>query len=167
MLNNYVLIFLILLFLFLRFFNLPLVVNYSADQGLILSGTYKIYKEKKITLIGPPSSLKGKTHHEFYYGPLPYYLLLPVVIFTKEPIFASYYLIFLNALGLFFLYHALLKRFNFKIAFLGGLFFSTYPSLVNYSRFVWNPIFYHYLPHYFSFTGPITCLIRLLYYCLV
>lgn len=141
MFKKYGLITLIIIFLFLRIFNLEKGVNFSSEQGLFLGKAKEIYNTKKLTLIGPPTSIKSTISREFYQGPATYYLLLVPIALGGNPITASYFLIFINLLALIVIYTVVQKKFGIKTAFWTGLFFCTYPSLVTYARFVWNPNF--------------------------
>ena len=141
MLKKYGLIILIFIFVFLRVFNLEKGVNFSSEQGLFLGKAKEIYSTKKLSLIGPPTSVKSTISREFYQGPATYYLLLVPIALGGDPIIASYFLIFINLLALIVIYTVIQKKFGFKTAFWAGLFFSTYPLLITYSRFVWNPNF--------------------------
>ena len=141
MIKKYGLILLLIIFLFLRVFNLEKGVNFSSEQGLFLSKAKEIYDTKKLTLIGPSTSIKSTISREFYQGPATYYLLLVPIALGGNPIVASYFLIFINLLALIVIYTVIKKKFGFKTAFWASLFFSTYPLLVTYTRFVWNPNF--------------------------
>ena len=141
MLKKYGLIILITVFVFLRVFNLEKGVNFSSEQSLFLGRANEIYNTKKLTLIGPPTSIKSTISREFYQGPATYYLLLVPIALGGNPIIASYFLIFINLLALIVIYIVVKKKLGKKTAFWAGLFFSTYPLLVTYTRFVWNPNF--------------------------
>ncbi len=136
------LIFLVSLFLFLRLFNLEKGVNFSAEQGVFLRKAWEIYKTRNFTLLGPPTSIKSKISREFYQGPATYYLLIPpLVLFNGNPIAVSYYLVFLNLIALLILFFIIKKKLGNKAAFWGCFFFASFPQLVTFSRFVWNPNF--------------------------
>ena len=47
--KNLLLTILIVLFLFLRFYQLPRIVNFSMDQGTTLLTLYNLWQEKKYT----------------------------------------------------------------------------------------------------------------------
>lgn len=143
------LLFLIIIYLFFRLFDLESTLNFSSEQGKFLDKTRQIYLSKQIVLIGPPTSIKLKDSREFYQGPLTYYLLLPVIALGGDPIYGSYELIFLNLIGLILLFKTLEKIFNTKVAFLSGLIWATYPDLVTYTTFIWNP---NFLPFFSSVT---------------
>lgn len=135
------LVFIIFLFLFLRLYKLEKALNFSSEQGLFLNKAVEIYKTGKQTLIGPPASIKSTISREFYHGPATYYLLLPPIIMDGEPLTASFYFIFLNLLTLLIIFYITNKKFGFRSAILASFFFTTFPQLVTYTRFVWNPNF--------------------------
>lgn len=134
------LFFLLLIFLFFRLYQLKYVLNFSFDQGLILTNTYKLWQTKKLTLIGIEYSFKTPWERGFFDSALPYYLFLPFLLITKwNPLSLSYFLISLNLLGLIFLYQAIKKFLDTKIAFLTCFFLAIMPKMVYHSQFIWLP----------------------------
>lgn len=140
--KNLLLITLIVLFLFLRLYQLPQTVNFSMDQGKTLLKIYQLWQEKKLTLIGPESSIKTLNGRTFFHGPWIYYFLLPELLITKwNPLAGSYFFIILNLLALILLFQAVKEKFGLRVAFLTSLFFSSSPQMIYFSQFSWNPNF--------------------------
>lgn len=129
-------------FLFLRLFHFRASLNYGSDQGLELLDIYQLYQSHKITLIGPPSSfvVEGRT---FFVGSALYYLLMPLlIIFHWNPVSISYLLIILQLIIYVWLYRVLKKR--YPKSWVPAIFSIIYifsPTMVEYSRFFWNPNF--------------------------
>ncbi len=131
---------LFILFLFLRFWHIPQSIGLGSDQGRDFLTTWNIYASHKLTLIGPPSEFTV-FGHEFFFGPLPFYEILPALIVGNGSIvFVSYYLTIINALGifaaLFILYRFAPNKF---VVFIFGYFLTLTPLLVEYTRSYWNP----------------------------
>ena len=140
--KNLQLTILIVLFLFLRFYQLPRSVNFSMDQGTTLLTLYNLWQEKKITLIGPETSIQSVDKHSFFHGPWIYYFLLPFMLISRwEPLAGSFLFISLNLLALVFLYQGAKQKFGLKTAFITGLIFTFSPKMIYFSQFFWNPNF--------------------------
>jgi len=140
--KNILLFFLIFTFLFLRLYHLPERVNFSMEQGKILLNIYRLWQEKKPTLIGLETSIKTLNGRAFYQGPWIYYFPLPILLITNwHPLSPSYLLIGLNLLALLILFKSINKKFNLAVAFLTGLLFTFSPKMISFSHFIWNPNF--------------------------
>src|SRR6266567_3168727 len=132
----------LILFIGLRFFHLTDVMNFGSDQGRDFLAVWNIYSTKQITLIGPPSEYTVYGH-QFFFGPAPYYLILPSLILGNwDPLFVSYFLILLNAGVLLFTLLILNKYIKNRTAILlFALFCTVTPIFVTYSQSYWNPYF--------------------------
>lgn len=138
----YLLILLILLYLVIRIYHLPQVVNFSMDQGTTLFKIYELWQTKKLTLIGPESSLKTINGLSFFHGPWIYYFLLPFMLVGNwNPLFGSYAFIILNLLALIVFFISINNHFGKKIAFIAALFFVFDLNSIRFSQFLWNPNF--------------------------
>lgn len=161
-----VLIFLTILYLFLRLYHLDQHVNYSDEQGKFLLTTYQIWHDRRPTLIGPPTSFSYDGRY-FFQGPAMYYMLIPAMLLGNwEPLFGSYLIIFLNLIAVFAIYFATRKLSNSFGGFVAGLLFVIFPETVYYTTFVWNP---NFLPFITSLVlvllvgiGPFSTGVRLL-----
>src|SRR5476649_2091016 len=86
---------LIFLFICIRFIHLPQSFNFGSDEGRDFLATWNMYTHRQVTLIGPPSefTIHGRA---FFFGPAPYYMILPALVLGNwNPLFVSYFLIFL------------------------------------------------------------------------
>ncbi len=131
-----------LLFLSLRLITLPSVLNFGSDAARDFLVTWQMYETKHPVLIGPPSEY---TFHgrQFFFGPAPYYLILPALLIGHwDPIAVSYFLIVLNLAVLvtaFLIMHKSIKE--KAVAYYFGIFCACTPLLVTYSQSYWNPYF--------------------------
>lgn len=125
----------ILLAIFLRFYNLYDFVTFLGDQGRDAIIIKRIVTFEHFPLIGAPSSVG-----QIYLGPFYYYLISPfLLIFKLNPISLAWAVAFFSTVGLVFAYIVLKKATSEKIALL-FLFFATFSYPILYlSRFSWNP----------------------------
>jgi hypothetical protein len=131
---------LLLGFVLLRLYQLPQRIGFGSDEGRDFLVAWNIYVSKQPKLIGPPSEY-GIQGREFYFGPAPYYVILPALILGKgSPVAVSYFLIFLNATGLLAVLWAINKYMKNKVGLcLFGLFYIVTPPLITYTQSYWNP----------------------------
>jgi hypothetical protein len=130
---------LLLVYFFFRLYQLPSNLNFSDDQGRILLETYNIWQEKKLTLIGPPTSV-SVDGRQFFHGSITYYFLMPIMaLFNWQVIAGSYFLIGLNLISLFLIYFSAKKLFGYKSGIISALAFAVFPETVFYTKFIWNP----------------------------
>jgi len=137
---NVIIIFLSVIFLFLRFFRLAELTNFTSDQGYLLLGAGQLIWEKKISLIGPMVISKIVEGRGFFLGPLFYWFLAPLIVITgSDPLKITWVFIFLNLLAGLIVYKIGNDFFNQAIGLLAFSFFTFSPFLIEYSRFIWNP----------------------------
>lgn len=136
------LIFIGLLYFFLRFNQLSQNFVFRPDQGLHLLESYEMIQSGKIRLIGPLVSSKSFDNRNFFIGANYYYALAFLGILTKwNPLSMTVlYGVIEFAFILFFIYW-LNKKFNSGIALTIFLFLAVSPYLISHSRFYWNPHF--------------------------
>lgn len=137
----FILLFLVL-FIGIRLINLPQAIGFGSDEGRDFLTAWKIYENKQLAILGPPSqySVHGRA---FFFGPAPYYVILPALIVGNwNPMSVSYYLILLNAAALLFCLSRLKKHVKDPVILLLFAFFCTVtPSAITYTRSYWNPYF--------------------------
>lgn len=137
-LQKLVLLFIIISFLFLRFYHLEESLTVGTDQGMHLLEIHRLFHERKISLIGPVSSFTVYGRN-FFFGPATYYLSMPFLALSNwNPFSVSYFMIFLQLAAFLILYRTLRRRFP-KIALYYALIFTFSTTAINYSRFLWNP----------------------------
>jgi 4-amino-4-deoxy-L-arabinose transferase-like glycosyltransferase len=133
-----ILVIIFLLFIFLRSFHFSYFLNWSQDQAESGIAALKIWKEKKLTLIGPQISATYQGRLLFQ-GPATYYLFLLFLLLGQwDPVKASYFFMLFSGLMLFILYFGVKKLINKKAAWLAVLIYSFFPYYLNYTRFLWN-----------------------------
>lgn len=129
-----------ILFIFLRVIQLPQRVEFASDQGRDFLTTFHLYKQKEITLIGPPSEYTVNGH-QFFFGPASYYVILPTIALSNGNVLVvSYWLILLNTIC-FLITLLLLLRFlgNTKTVWIFALFLTITPVLIHDAQSYWNP----------------------------
>ena len=75
--KEYILVGLIIIFtFFIRIYKINTDLLYHRDQGLVAMDIYKIWHDKKISLLGAPTDVDGLFHSPIYYwGLTPFYWL--------------------------------------------------------------------------------------------
>lgn len=135
--NYYVIIAItfILIASFLRLYNLGGFITFLGDQGRDASIVRNIITFKHFPAIGAPSSVG-----QIYLGPFYYYLIAPwLLIFNFNPVGLGYGVALMSIAGIVASYWIIRREFNdiIAITFLSIITFSF--TLVNLSRFSWNP----------------------------
>lgn len=128
-------IFLILSLVVTRFYKLSDTAFFVNDQGRDMKVLYHMLTEKKMTLIGPATSIAGN-YGNIYFGPYYYYFLLPFYLIDQSAYFmtALFPALFIFGIFLFFLVTEL--KFSQKLIVSLLLIFSWYSTY--YTRFLWN-----------------------------
>lgn len=133
---------LILLYIAIRFIHLPESIGFGSDEGRDFLTTYSVYWHKQFTLIGPPSefTVNGR---QFFFGPAPYYVILPALVLGNwNPLAVSYFLVLLNAGVLAITLLILNKYIKEKfIVYIFTVVLAVTPLFVQYTRSYWNPYF--------------------------
>lgn len=138
--TNTAIILLCIIFLFLRFFRLSELTNFTSDQGYLLLGAGQIIWERKISLIGPMVISKIVEGRGFFLGPLFYWFLVPLMVIAGfDPIKITWIFILLNLLAGLIIYKIGSDFFNKKVGLIAFSFFTFSPFFIEYSRFIWNP----------------------------
>src|SRR5258708_33069650 len=77
--GNLIIIILVVIFIGIRLVHLPESIGFGSDEGRDFLTAWNIYTNKQLKLIGPPSefTVNGR---EFYFGPAPYYVILPILV---------------------------------------------------------------------------------------
>jgi len=137
-LNLLLLIGFFVIFLILRSVYYTEHLNFSADQGVDAQKVLSLYREHKIPLIGPFTSLQYNGRLLFQ-GPAYYYLLFVFLYIGKfDPIISSYLFTIFCGLMIFPLFYGLKMLTNKKVAYLMVITYAFFPYYVEYTRFHWN-----------------------------
>ena len=147
--KEYILVGLIIIFtFFIRIYKINTDLLYHRDQGLVAMDIYKIWHDKKISLLGAPTDVDGLFHSPIYYwGLTPFYWLG-----KGDIVYPAIFQIFLEILSLPFLYMAIKKLFNKNTAFLTLIFYAVSYGLISYSRWFITVPFILPLTNLFLFT---------------
>jgi hypothetical protein len=112
----------------LRLWNLPNRMVFLADQGRDMLRVYELYQDRRLTLLGPPSS-----QGNFFFGPLYYYLIAPgLILFQFNPLGAILTVILIDLTGIYFLY-------RLTHSYAAVLIYATNPLLIYWSQSALNP----------------------------
>jgi len=117
-----------------RLVFLEISARFTRDESSDLVRMHEIFKEKKITLIGPISEDKINV-----YGSLTYYMLLPfAVVFNFDPIGPVIGAAFYSLVSILILALILQKKFSWNLA--GSILFLTFIfPFLQAGRWAWNP----------------------------
>jgi 4-amino-4-deoxy-L-arabinose transferase-like glycosyltransferase len=135
--NNYLilLILIILLAAFLRFWRLPDYMTFLGDEGRDALAVKRMIVDHKFRLIGPVTSIGN-----MYLGPLYYYLILPAMVISRlSPVGPAAMVALLGIItaGLVFWFGQ--EWVGKKAALIAALFYALSPIVIIYSRSSWNP----------------------------
>lgn len=121
--------------IFLRLYNLPNSMMFLGDQGrdaIIVKGIFKNFNP---VFIGPVTSVGN-----LYLGPLYYYFMLPwLMISYPSPVGPAYGVALLGIIAMFLMYHLGKEIVGKKAAIVATVFFALSSTVVNNTRFSWNP----------------------------
>jgi 4-amino-4-deoxy-L-arabinose transferase-like glycosyltransferase len=149
--TEHLFLFLILLLaIYLRFYNLRNSFMFQGDQGRDALVVSQIFKDGDPVFIGPVTSIGN-----MYLGPFYYYFMLPFLLLSyPSPLGPVYAVAGLSVLTVFLLFQISKKIFDQKTAFIATTFFALSASVVNLARFSWNPNiapFFSLLMFYFTY----------------
>lgn len=147
-----VLIFIVAVAVFFRFWAIKNYVVFLGDEGRDMIILRRIFTEGDLPFIGPTASVGG-----FYLGPVYYWMTAPfLLLFNFDPVGPSYFVAFIGVLTVFLLYKFLKEAVGFWPAALTSLLYAIAPLIVRYSRSSWNPNplpFFSLLFFYFIYLG--------------
>lgn len=130
---------------FLRFFNLENITTFLGDQGRDAIIIKRIITLEHWPAIGPTSSVG-----QVFLGPFFYYLIAPFLfLFRFNPVGMAVAGGFFSVVGIIGAYIALRKEINKAVAFLFILLVGFSFTQINFARFSWNP---NLLPIFSFFT---------------
>ncbi|HEX7542858.1 MAG TPA: glycosyltransferase family 39 protein, partial [Patescibacteria group bacterium] len=133
--KNRVLIGVLLIGVFLRFYKLTGFVTFLGDQGRDAIIVKRILTGEHFPAIGPPTSVG-----QVYLGPFYYYFIAPWLLLSNfNPIGLAVGVAFFSSLYLFINYLIVKELFDKKIALISTILLSFSSVLIDFSRFSWNP----------------------------
>jgi len=134
-------LFLLIVYVFVRSVNYTYHLNFSFDQAWISSRVLEIWRNKELTLVGPGNSIVtgGK---QILQGSLIYYFLLVFLLLGNfDPIISSYLFMLFSAVMLFPLYFGVKLLYGKNVAVLIALLYTLIPLYIDFSRFFFGPGF--------------------------
>lgn len=132
--KRYLPIIVIALGIFLRFYQLETRTNFTADGGRDYAVVRQMIMTRKPTLLGPKASVG-----EFFFGPLYYYLLVPVfIVGNYDPLSGAIFTAALDSLGLC-IFYMLAKRNLPHTAILATALYASFPLLISMVKVPLNP----------------------------
>lgn len=130
-----VLIGVLLVGVFLRFYRLEGFVTFLGDQGRDAIIVKRIISLEHFPAIGPPTSIG-----QVYLGPFYYYFIAPwLLFFNYQPVGLAFGVAFFSVIGLLINYMVVKELFNKKIALISTIFLTFSSVMIDFSRFSWNP----------------------------
>lgn len=133
--KNWILIGVIFVGIFLRFYRLEGFVTFLGDQGRDATVIRRILTGEHFPAIGAPTSIG-----QVYLGPFYYYFITPwLLFFNYQPVGLAFGVAFLSAIGLLINYYVVKELFDNKVALISTFLMSFSSVMIDFSRFSWNP----------------------------
>lgn len=132
--NNLAIVLILLLAIFLRFYNLPDVFVFGGDEEhhVLLANT--IVENFHIIWVGV-----NVAHLGFYHGPFFTYFTALWMYLTQDPIILGFVAATLGVITTTAVIFVGYKLFGIKVALIAGLLYATLPLMVFYDQRYWNP----------------------------
>lgn len=128
-------ILILLLAVFLRFYNLFGYLQFLGDQGRDVLIVAQMITDQKWTLLGPNASVGG-----FFTGPIYYYFMLPFLwLFRLDPVGPAYLSAVLGVGTVILIYWLGKEFFGKRVGVLAAFLATISPKMIDISRFSWNP----------------------------
>lgn len=131
----FVLIFILLLASFLRFYRIADYMVFLGDEGRDALIVKRMIVDHKFTLLGPIASVAP-----FHLGPIYYYLMLPFLwIFRLNPLGPAVMVALFGVATVFLIYLTGKKFFNSSVGLIASFLYAIAPLVIIHSRSSWNP----------------------------
>ncbi len=126
---------LLLIGIVLRFYRFEAFVTFLGDQGRDAIVIKRILTLEHLPAIGAPTSVG-----QIYLGPFYYYFMAPwLALFRLNPLGLAFGVAFFSCLYILVNYLIVEELFGRFVAFLSSIFITLSVTLINFSRFSWNP----------------------------
>lgn len=130
-----ILIFLLLVAIFFRFWQIRDYVVFLGDEGRDMIIMRNMILSKNLTFLGPTASVGG-----FYLGPIYYWMATPFLfLFGFDPVGPSVMVALFGVATVFLMFRFLKDALGIYPAFLATFLYTIAPLIVRYSRSSWNP----------------------------
>lgn len=130
----FIIIWIFLISLFLRIFNISHYISFHQDQVRDLFYIKNYFEQGKLILLGPKASVGN-----FFLPPFWYYLMSIAYVFSKSPLAPAVLTAFLSAVTSVVVFLFVKRYFGIRLGFLAAVLFAVSPLAIEYSRFAWNP----------------------------
>jgi len=123
-------------------FRLEKSLLFAHDTARDTLHALNLFRERKLTLIGPPASFGQYGIREIYFGSLSFYIgILGLIVSRFDPVGAIYpnTVLFTLSIPIFYLLMANLLKRNKEQNFLSLILYTVSPITVYHARFFWNP----------------------------
>ncbi|NCN03695.1 MAG: glycosyltransferase family 39 protein [Candidatus Pacebacteria bacterium] len=132
---HWLLIMILIVGAFLRLYNIPGSMMFLGDQGRDAIIVKRIFTDLDPVFIGPVTSVGN-----MYLGPGYYYFMLPWLWLSyPSPVGPAYAVAILGTITVFLMYYLGKELVGKKAAIIGTAFFALSSTVVNNTRFSWNP----------------------------
>lgn len=133
--RHWLLILILALATFTRFYRLPSTITFLEDEGRDLLISHRMLDTFRPVLLGPQTSTGN-----MYLGPLYYYLITPwVFLFQGNPLGPVIFIATTGVLLVYLLYRFTTSYFGSKAGYLSAALYAVLPLPVQFSRNSWNP----------------------------
>lgn len=129
-----VLVLILILASFLRFYRLDEYMTFLGDEGRDAIIVKDIITFKNFPLIGPPTSVGN-----IYLGPLYYYMMAASMVFTLSPVAAAGMDALIGVLTVYLIYYLSKAWFGKVSGLIAAYLYAISPVTIIYSRSSWNP----------------------------
>lgn len=134
-LEFFLLVLLLLLAAFLRFYRIEDFIVFLGDEGRDVLVVKRMIVDHKWTLLGPTASVGG-----MFLGPIYYYFMIPFLwLFRFEPVGPAVMVALFGVATVFLVYKTSREFFGSLAGLLAALLYSVSPLAIVYSRSSWNP----------------------------
>jgi glycosyltransferase involved in cell wall biosynthesis len=125
----------IILASFLRLYKINDFMTFLGDEGRDMLVVKRMVVDKKLTLLGPVTSV-GRMH----LGPLYYYMMIiPLVMADFDPVGPAIMVALFGIITVYLVYKTGKTFFSPAVGLLASLLYAVSPVVVNFSRNSWNP----------------------------
>jgi len=133
--QNWLLVLILILGAFLRFYRLGDYMEFLGDQGRDVLVIRNFFKHKDLFFIGPQTSIGN-----MYLGPYFYYLIAPSLLLANfNPVGPAAFIALLSLATIVLVYFVGQKWFSRPVGLIAAFLFAISPVVIKYSNFIWNP----------------------------
>jgi 4-amino-4-deoxy-L-arabinose transferase-like glycosyltransferase len=134
-LKNWLLIIILIIAAFFRFYQIGDYMEFLGDQGRDVSIIRNLFKHGDLFFIGPQTSIGN-----MYLGPYFYYLIAPSLwLANYSPVGPAIFIALIGLATVFLIYFVCQRWFNKNIGLIAAFLFAISPVVIKYSNFIWNP----------------------------